>query len=112
MRDFNENSLFVNYKDIVKNCINEAYPLPLLLKEYDIPQEYDFGYNEKKRLFDLLSNRKKELLYKRMLSRKRILVAIDEERSEIYNSLEDFYSEELNNFLENYPQYNIICENI
>ena len=105
----NEKALFNCYKDIVRTCIVNSYPLPVLLKKYDIPIDYQLPMSEKERLFNNLSREEVVLLGERLEYRSSIIGNIRLGKSG-YESVEEYYESELNKFLYVFPQYAKIIE--
>ena len=107
--NINREILFGEYKNIVRTCIVNSYPLPVLLKEYKIPIEYQLPMSEKERLFNNLSREQVVLLGERLEYRSSIIENIRLGKSG-YESVDEYYESELNEFLYVFPQYAKIIE--
>lgn len=105
----NKEILFEEYKNIVRTCIVNSYPLPVLLKEYKIPEEYCLSMLEKERLFNKISRDEVVLLGERLKYRSSIMENIRLGKSG-YESVDEYYESELNEFLYVFPQYAKIIE--
>lgn len=106
----NKEILFKEYKNIVRTCIVNCYPLAVLLKRYNIPIEYQLPMSEKERLFNNLSREEVVLLGERLEYRSNIEENIRLGKSG-YESVDEYYESELNKFFYVFPQYAKIIEN-
>lgn len=107
----NEQEIFNQYADIVRMCIKNGYALPMILKNYDIPDEYRLSMEEKQKLFDALNKYIRERLYDMLVARKVLIENIEDGRIIGYSTVEEYYEDELLSFLERYPMFESILEN-
>lgn len=108
MVEFNIEELYSSYGNIVETCIVNGYALPVLLKREYIPEEYCLSYERKQFLFKGMTNELREKLYDMLCLRKDMISRINKSNG-VY-SLDDFYNDELLEFLEEFPIFKSIIK--
>ena len=99
-----KDTLYAQYKEIQKTCLEKGTPIPFIISPYHIPEKHKYSYYELK-----LINTDNEKLRQNDIERKRqeYLIANDK----INKTLMEFWIEEFQNFLNENPEFkNIIIE--
>ena len=106
---FDLNNVYKEYKNI-RSTINDGYLLPYYLKILEVPSEYDYTLLGWKRIINQLTDKHKEGLLQSSKNRRRTTRLIMKGLSKEYNNLEEYYTSEVYDFIEEYPQFNEILK--
>ena len=109
--EINENEYFKMYKDIIRTCLEDGYVLPGRLEIIEVPEEYDYTYEEKLDFkISVESSRKRQQM---MMERELRYADIDVEFSDQKNWSQAYIkieNEELLEFISSYPQFKAVLK--
>ena len=97
--------LYEQYKEIQKISIEKGELIPILIECIHIPNEYKLSLEEES---EITVNEK--VRKERYLEHSEIEYGIINKKNEKYNSLMEYWTDQLKQFIEKYPQFENIIE--
>ena len=97
--------LYKQYKEIQKICIEKGELIPILIECIHIPNEYKLSLEEES---EITVNEK--VRKERYLKHSEIEYEIINKKNEKYNSLMEYWTDQLKQFIEKYSQFENIIE--
>ena len=97
--------LYEQYKEIQKICMQNGELIPILIESIHIPNEYKLSLEEENEITVNEKARKE-----RYLQHSEIEYEIINKKNEKYNSLMEYWTDQLKLFIEKYPQFENIIE--
>ena len=107
-KDYKRKLICDNYKDIYRDCISNGVPVPYYFEKIGIPQCYCLTEGQIKKLHRSLDNDTKDDLWRSLDNRMKICMDIYRGNSDKYSCLEDFYFDEMFDFVSKFPCYSFV----
>lgn len=98
--------LYGEYKQIQKICMRNGELIPILIECMHIPNEYKLSLEEENEIIENEEGRRE-----RYLQHSEIEYEIIKRRNDKYDSLMEYWTDQLKQFIEKYPQFKNIIEN-
>lgn len=100
-----KSELFNQYKEIQKICIQKGELIPILVECVHIPKEYKLSLEEENEISGDEGARREKYIQKNEIE-----YEIIKRKNEKYESLMDYWTDQLRQFLKKYPQFKNIIE--
>lgn len=107
---FNNELLYKDYKKITKTCILDGHPIPVLIRDYEIPTEYKYTVKEKQKYYNQLSTETQKKLGDRIRTRRETELSILRKENKEYENVFEYYEKELYSFIDEYSQFKKIIK--
>ena len=98
--------LYEEYKQIQKICMQNGELIPNLIACIHIPNEYKLSLEEENEIIENEESRRE-----RYLKHSEIEYEIIKRKNDKYDSLMEYWTDQLKQFIEKYPQFKNIIEN-
>lgn len=102
---FDLSVVYKEYKNI-RRTILDGYLLPYYLNVLEVPVEYDYTSLGWKRIINQINDDEMNSLLEASKNRRRESLMIMKGLSDDYDNLEEYYTREVSDFIEEYPQFN------
>ena len=102
---FNNKILYDNYKKITRKCIHDGYAIPLMIRDYPVPQKYKYSHSELEKFYKQISPKEKHNLNQMLKNRRQIELSILRKENKDYKNINEFYESELQSFFNKYTEF-------